>query len=559
MAEGNHGQSPSSSSPSSPSRARTLTLKDMPTSIRWKMWLGVLSSSGDVKQWLSETQTSRQRYADLLKQSEINASRYGGRRSSDPTDDPLRNNPLSADTSTSWGAHWERERWRRVIQQDVERLFPGASFFAREKVRDSVVRVLLTWVEASPSDEMRYKQGLHEIAATLYYVVHADAESRRAKACEMVFVEHDTFALLERLLFDPDGRPLLAHFYIDDHDAVTSAPTQTQPLSPPSPARPPVHASLQAAMDVLRLADSQVYAALTKHSVEPALFALRWLRLLFLREMAFDDALLVWDAIFRHHHEGTQRQGIGLALPVVLVAALVIFVRRDLVVPGMDEVAIIGRLMRMPPLSDARSLIASGESLMCLLDPPPPSSEPPRLLESEFDNNVTAASTSIATTTAVTAETFQFGPHIRIDAEQQIFAESKHSVALVNLKPVVPGHVLVAPKRLAARVSELDANELSDLFSLARDVGQTVQSHFNASSLTFTVQDGPEAGQTVPHVHVHVLPRRKGDFEPNDAVYDAVDASENDMGAARSLDDDRKPRSLQEMAAEAAELRKAMM
>ncbi|XRA99483.1 bifunctional bis(5'-adenosyl)-triphosphatase/adenylylsulfatase FHIT [Pycnococcus provasolii] len=153
---------------------------------------------------------------------------------------------------------------------------------------------------------------------------------------------------------------------------------------------------------------------------------------------------------------------------------------------------------------------------------------------------------------------FQFGPHIHIDAEQQIFAESKHSVALVNLKPVVPGHVLVAPKRLAARVSELDANELSDLFSLARDVGQTVQSHFNASSLTFTVQDGPEAGQTVPHVHVHVLPRRKGDFEPNDAVYDAVDASENDMGAARSLDDDRKPRSLQEMAAEAAELRDAM-
>ena len=39
------------------------------------------------------------------------------------------------------------------------------------------------------------------------------------------------------------------------------------------------------------------------------------------------------------------------------------------------------------------------------------------------------------------------------------------------------------------------------------------------------VQDGPAAGQSVPHVHIHVLPRREGDFEPNDAVYDAIDGT----------------------------------
>ncbi len=36
-------------------------------------------------------------------------------------------------------------------------------------------------------------------------------------------------------------------------------------------------------------------------------------------------------------------------------------------------------------------------------------------------------------------------------------------------------------------------------------------------------QDGPQAGQTVPHVHIHVLPRRVGDFEKNDEIYDAID------------------------------------
>ena len=35
-------------------------------------------------------------------------------------------------------------------------------------------------------------------------------------------------------------------------------------------------------------------------------------------------------------------------------------------------------------------------------------------------------------------------------------------------------------------------------------------------------QDGPQAGQTVAHVHIHVIPRKKGDFENNDEIYDAV-------------------------------------
>lgn len=47
------------------------------------------------------------------------------------------------------------------------------------------------------------------------------------------------------------------------------------------------------------------------------------------------------------------------------------------------------------------------------------------------------------------------------------------------------------------------------------------------------LQDGPAAGQTVPHVHIHVLPRKFGDFEPNDKVYDAVDQSSQEDAAQR--------------------------
>jgi bis(5'-adenosyl)-triphosphatase len=49
-------------------------------------------------------------------------------------------------------------------------------------------------------------------------------------------------------------------------------------------------------------------------------------------------------------------------------------------------------------------------------------------------------------------------------------------------------------------------------------VGTVAERHFKGQSLTLAIQDGPYAGQTVPHVHIHVLPRKPGDFEKNDEV-----------------------------------------
>ena len=71
----------------------------------------------------------------------------------------------------------------------------------------------------------------------------------------------------------------------------------------------------------------------------------------------------------------------------------------------------------------------------------------------------------------------------------------------------------------------------------AQRVGVKVQAHYRGSSLTFTIQDGAQAGQTVPHVHVHVLPRTEGDFVPNDKVYDALDESEAGLGCVSWFDE----------------------
>ena len=84
------------------------------------------------------------------------------------------------------------------------------------------------------------------------------------------------------------------------------------------------------------------------------------------------------------------------------------------------------------------------------------------------------------------------------------------------------------------------------------------------------VQDGPRAGQSVPHVHVHILPRTAGDFARNDDVYDELEAwaPRSEEGAARKKqtgkrlevldDEDRRDRTMEEMADEADEYRALM-
>ncbi|KAI8867623.1 HIT-like protein, partial [Ramicandelaber brevisporus] len=101
----------------------------------------------------------------------------------------------------------------------------------------------------------------------------------------------------------------------------------------------------------------------------------------------------------------------------------------------------------------------------------------------------------------------------------QVFFATRHSFGLVNLKPFRPGHVLVVSRRPVQRMSELTAEEVSDIFTNAQTVCRVVEKVWNAEAVTVAVQDGEAAGQTVPHFHVHLIPRRTGDYPHNDDVY----------------------------------------
>ncbi|XP_028065790.1 bifunctional bis(5'-adenosyl)-triphosphatase/adenylylsulfatase FHIT isoform X3 [Camellia sinensis] len=170
--------------------------------------------------------------------------------------------------------------------------------------------------------------------------------------------------------------------------------------------------------------------------------------------------------------------------------------------------------------------------------------------------HIARASSTSTHTHKMNSELYTFGPY-KI-TPKEVFYSTDLCFAMVNLRPVVPGHVLVCPRREVKRFVDLTAEETVDMWLTAQKVGSRLENYHKASSLTLTIQDGPQAGQTVPHVHIHILPRKSGDFEKSDDAYDAIDEKEKELKQKLDLDKERKDRTLEEMSEEADEYRRLL-
>lgn len=161
------------------------------------------------------------------------------------------------------------------------------------------------------------------------------------------------------------------------------------------------------------------------------------------------------------------------------------------------------------------------------------------------------------------ADTMLFG-RFKILASQ-VFHKTEHSFALVNLRPLVPGHVLVVSNRIAPLMDDLHDHEYDDLWRTVRKVQRALKTKYNCDAFNVAVQDGEGAGQSVPHVHIHILPRYRGDLERNDDIYDQLEMwapREEEAAKKKRLevpdDSERKDRTVEEMAEEAS-LYKSLM
>ena len=77
--------------------------------------------------------------------------------------------------------------------------------------------------------------------------------------------------------------------------------------------------------------------------------------------------------------------------------------------------------------------------------------------------------------------------------------------------PISPGHTLVIPKRHVGSFFDLTEGERDALFALVRSAKTQIDAEYRPSAYNIGINDGAAAGQTVPHLHIHLIPRYDGD------------------------------------------------
>ena len=88
--------------------------------------------------------------------------------------------------------------------------------------------------------------------------------------------------------------------------------------------------------------------------------------------------------------------------------------------------------------------------------------------------------------------------------------EDDHVVAFMDVMPQAPGHTLVVPKAPSRNLLDADAATFAPMMAATQTVARAVKAAFNADGVTIMQFNEPASGQTVFHLHVHVVPRFDG-------------------------------------------------
>lgn len=100
---------------------------------------------------------------------------------------------------------------------------------------------------------------------------------------------------------------------------------------------------------------------------------------------------------------------------------------------------------------------------------------------------------------------------IRGELPAQRVYEDERVLAFLDIHPSTPGHTLILPKSHVAQVEDLSEEDASALFRALHLLVGRIQEAVGATDSTIGINNGPGSGQEIPHVHIHVIPRSKGD------------------------------------------------
>ena len=92
-----------------------------------------------------------------------------------------------------------------------------------------------------------------------------------------------------------------------------------------------------------------------------------------------------------------------------------------------------------------------------------------------------------------------------------IIIENDKAMAFLDAFPLSKGHTLVIPKAHYSKIQELDENSSQSVFNLVWKISNPIEKATGVNSTTIAIHNGKEAGQEIPHVHIHLIPRKRGD------------------------------------------------
>jgi diadenosine tetraphosphate (Ap4A) HIT family hydrolase len=102
-------------------------------------------------------------------------------------------------------------------------------------------------------------------------------------------------------------------------------------------------------------------------------------------------------------------------------------------------------------------------------------------------------------------------PFCKTNLEDRIILQNDTFQALNDLYPVSPGHTLLIPKRHITSFFKLTKKELDDFFSLIKISRSVISKEYSPDGFNIGINDGKAAGQTITHLHIHLIPRYTGD------------------------------------------------
>lgn len=95
----------------------------------------------------------------------------------------------------------------------------------------------------------------------------------------------------------------------------------------------------------------------------------------------------------------------------------------------------------------------------------------------------------------------------------QILLESRHAYVIYDKYPVNPGHALIIPKRHMKDYFDLEPEEEAEIWALVKKTKALVDDMLHPDGWNIGINCGKAAGQTVFHLHVHLIPRYNGDVD----------------------------------------------